>query len=68
MQPDYDLRKLLAFLQINDGDRPARADAMFVDQRIGARGFGRLLAGFEFSDDQRRNVEQLLDAWERQSA
>src|SRR3954468_3077293 len=25
----------------------------------------RLLAGFEFSDDQRRNVEQLLDAWER---
>jgi len=27
----------------------------------------RLLAGFEFSDDQRRNVEQLLDAWERQS-
>ena len=28
----------------------------------------RLLAGFEFSDDQRRNVEQLLDAWERQSA
>jgi hypothetical protein len=28
----------------------------------------RLLAGFEFSDEQRRNVEQLLDAWERQSA
>jgi hypothetical protein len=28
----------------------------------------RLLAGFEFSDDQRRNVEQLLDAWERQTA
>jgi hypothetical protein len=26
----------------------------------------RLLAGFEFSDAQRRNVEQLLDAWERQ--
>ena len=26
----------------------------------------RLLAGFEFSDEQRRNVEQLLDAWERQ--
>ena len=26
----------------------------------------RLLAGFEFTDDQRRNVEQLLDAWERQ--
>jgi hypothetical protein len=25
----------------------------------------RLLAGFEFSDDQRRNMEQLLDAWER---
>jgi hypothetical protein len=25
----------------------------------------RLLAGFEFSDAQRRNVEQLLDAWER---
>jgi hypothetical protein len=28
----------------------------------------RLLARFEFSDEQRRNVEQLLDAWERQSA
>jgi hypothetical protein len=28
----------------------------------------RLLAGFEFSDEQRRNVEQLLDAWERQRA
>jgi hypothetical protein len=28
----------------------------------------RLLATFEFSDEQRRNVEQLLDAWERQSA
>ena len=28
----------------------------------------RLLAGFEFSDEQRRNVEQLLDAWERQQA
>ena len=28
----------------------------------------RLLAGFEFSDAQRRNVEQLLDAWERQHA
>jgi hypothetical protein len=26
----------------------------------------RLLARFEFSDAQRRNVEQLLDAWERQ--
>jgi hypothetical protein len=26
----------------------------------------RLLAHFEFTDDQRRNVEQLLDAWERQ--
>ena len=28
----------------------------------------RLLARFEFSDEQRRNVEQLLDAWERQQA
>ncbi len=28
----------------------------------------RLLAGFEFSDAQRRNVEQLLDSWERQRA
>ena len=26
----------------------------------------RLLARFEFSDAQRRNIEQLLDAWERQ--
>jgi hypothetical protein len=26
----------------------------------------RVLARFEFSDAQRRNVEQLLDAWERQ--
>ena len=26
----------------------------------------RLLAGFEFSDDQRRAVEQLVDAWERE--
>ena len=26
----------------------------------------RLVAQFEFSDAQRRNVEQLLDAWERQ--
>jgi len=26
----------------------------------------RILAQFEFSDAQRRNVEQLLDAWERQ--
>ncbi len=25
----------------------------------------RLLARFEFSDAQRRNVEQLLDAWEK---
>jgi hypothetical protein len=28
----------------------------------------RLVATFEFTDAQRRNVEQLLDAWERQSA
>ena len=28
----------------------------------------RLLSGFEFSAEQRRNVEQLLDAWERQHA
>jgi hypothetical protein len=28
----------------------------------------RLLARFEFSAEQRRNVEQLLDAWERQAA
>ncbi len=27
----------------------------------------RLLAGFVFSDGQRRGVEQLLVAWERQS-
>ena len=26
----------------------------------------RLVARFPFSDAQRRNVEQLLDAWERQ--
>jgi hypothetical protein len=26
----------------------------------------RLLGRMEFSDDQRRNVEQLLDAWDRQ--
>jgi hypothetical protein len=26
----------------------------------------RLLAHFPFSDDQRRNVEQMLDAWERE--
>jgi hypothetical protein len=26
----------------------------------------RLLARFELNDAQRRNVEQLLDAWERQ--
>jgi hypothetical protein len=25
----------------------------------------RLVARFEFSDAQRRNIEQLLDAWER---
>jgi hypothetical protein len=25
----------------------------------------RLVARFEFTDEQRRNVEQLLDAWER---
>jgi hypothetical protein len=25
----------------------------------------RVVARFEFSDEQRRNVEQLLDAWER---
>ena len=25
----------------------------------------RLVGRFEFSDEQRRNVEQLLDAWER---
>lgn len=25
----------------------------------------RLVAGFPFGDEQRRNVEQLLDAWER---
>jgi len=28
----------------------------------------RLLAQFEFSDAQRRNVEQMLDAWERERA
>jgi len=28
----------------------------------------RLLTRFEFSDAQRRNVEQLLDAWERTKA
>ena len=28
----------------------------------------RLLAGFEFGDEQRRHVERLLDAWERQHA
>ncbi len=28
----------------------------------------RLLARFEFSDDQRRAVEQLIDAWERERA
>ncbi|HKI93174.1 MAG TPA: hypothetical protein VJ986_12810 [Gaiellaceae bacterium] len=28
----------------------------------------RLVATFDFSDAQRRNVEQLLDAWERQQA
>ena len=27
----------------------------------------RLVASFPFSDAQRRNVDQLLDAWERQS-
>jgi hypothetical protein len=26
----------------------------------------RVLGRMEFSDDQRRNVEQLLDAWDRQ--
>jgi len=36
-----------------------------TDEVGGARG---LLARFEFSDEQRRNVEQLLDAWERESA
>ena len=25
----------------------------------------RLVAHFQFTDEQRRNVEQLLDAWER---
>jgi hypothetical protein len=25
----------------------------------------RIVARFEFTDEQRRNVEQLLDAWER---
>jgi hypothetical protein len=25
----------------------------------------RIVARFEFSDEQRRNIEQLLDAWER---
>jgi len=28
----------------------------------------RLVDRFEFSDDQRRNIEQLLDAWERGSS
>ena len=28
----------------------------------------RLVAGFHFSEAQRRNVEQLLDAWERARA
>ena len=28
----------------------------------------RVIATFEFSEAQRRNVEQLLDAWERQRA
>lgn len=28
----------------------------------------RLLATFDFSDDQRRNVEQMLDAWEGRRA
>ncbi len=28
----------------------------------------RIVAGVPFSDDQRRNVEQLLDAWSRRRA
>jgi hypothetical protein len=28
----------------------------------------RVLAGIPFSDEQRRNVEQLLDAWDRRRA
>jgi len=28
----------------------------------------RLLAGFEFSDDQRRAVEQLVDTWEEEQS
>jgi hypothetical protein len=28
----------------------------------------RLVARFDFGDEQRRNVEQLLDAWERARA
>lgn len=28
----------------------------------------RLVHGFPFSDEQRRNVEQLLDAWEKASS
>jgi hypothetical protein len=28
----------------------------------------RLVAGFEFSDEQRRHVERLLDQWERDRA
>jgi hypothetical protein len=28
----------------------------------------RLVARFDFSDEQRRNIEQLLDAWERGSS
>jgi len=37
-----------------------------VREHLEAAEARRLLAGFEFSDEQRRNVEQLLDAWERQ--
>ncbi len=44
MKANHDLSDLLPFLQIHDGDRAARADAMFVDQRIGAGGFRGLLA------------------------
>ena len=44
---------------------PVREHLEAAVQNDDPREARRLRAGFEFSDEQRRNVEQLLDAWER---
>ena len=56
------LRWLRRQLRERTPDREHLEAAVENDDPAEAR---RVVAQFEFTDEQRRNVEQLLDAWER---